>query len=203
MHSITEESFDLGRTQGQLLFEDDPYLSDRHCRFYVNNDKWVVQDLQSRNGVYHKVSAPMELQDGDIILLGKEVLCFELLTEVERTTAPAVEQGVLIFGAPLRNPWGRLRQLTVAGITRDVYHLHRPRIMVGREEGDLLFTDDEFMSRRHLLIRQTGETATAEDQGSSNGTFMRVREQHWLTNGDMLRVGDQLLRFELLEPIPS
>jgi len=196
-HAIFDESIDLGRVEGQLRFTEDPYLSDRHCRFFVKNGSWVVQDLDAVNGVYFRIKESWELEHGDRMLLGKQVLRFEYLSEQERDLAPAVEHGVLVFGSPLRTPWCRLRQISVAGVTRDIYHLHRSKVTVGREDGDILFPDDEFMSRKHLLISMTGGKAKVQDLGSSNGTYLRIRSQHGLAPGDMIRVGDQLLRFEL------
>ena len=35
------------------------------------------------------------------------------------------------------------------------------------------------------------------DLGSSNGTYVRLRAQHPLSPGEMIRMGDELLRFEL------
>jgi pSer/pThr/pTyr-binding forkhead associated (FHA) protein len=196
-HVVNEESFDLGRTDGQLRFEDDPYLAERHCRFCIQNGRWVVQDLATCNGVYLRLRGGVELRGGERLLLGKQVFRYEWLSEQEQSIAPAVEGGVLTFGSPLRSPWARLRQLTVAGVYRDIYYLYRPEITLGREEGDLIFPDDEFMSRRHLVLTLAGAKAQAQDLGSSNGTYLQIREQCELAPGDMLRVGDQLLRFEL------
>jgi hypothetical protein len=36
-----------------------------------------------------------------------------------------------------------------------------------------------------------------EDLGSSNGTFLRLRGPHGLASGDLIRLGDELLRFEI------
>ncbi|MCC6749514.1 MAG: FHA domain-containing protein [Deltaproteobacteria bacterium] len=196
-HPIAEESFDLGRLDGQLVFNDDPYLSERHARFYIADGNWMVQDLGSRNGVFARVDQPATLHEGDMLLLGKQVFRFDQVSDAERAVAPAVEDGVLIFGSPLRPPWGRLRQLTVAGIHRDIYYLYRPRVVIGREDGDYIFPDDEFMSRQHLSLSLVGSAVQAQDLGSSNGTFLRVRQQLELRPGQMLRIGDQLLRFEL------
>jgi pSer/pThr/pTyr-binding forkhead associated (FHA) protein len=197
MYPLTEEAVDLGRTQGQLLFADDPYLSERHCRFFVQHGKWWVQDLTSLNGLFLRLRQPWELQHNDLILLGKQVLVFEWLSEHERGMTPAVEHGVLVFGSPVRSPWGRLRQFTVAGIYRDVYYLYRLQTRIGREDGDLLFSDDEFMSRQHLTLSLMGKIAVLEDLGSSNGTYVRIRNQHEFTTGDMVRIGDQLFRFDM------
>jgi hypothetical protein len=157
-----------------------------------------VVPLDVTNGVYARVrtgeSAP--IVDGDQLLLGKEVLRFELLQPEERDLQPAVQHGVRLFGSPLRSPWGRLRQIILSGITRDIYHLVTPEIIVGREEGDIRFPDDEFMSRRHARLSYLDGRTTIVDLESSNGTFMRLRGERSLRVGDLLRMGDQLFRFE-------
>ena len=196
-HRITEESWDLGQTVGHICFVDDPYLGPRHCRLYKEGGAWLVRDLNSCNGVYLRLREPVMIGGGDYMLLGKEVLRFDLAGDHERSMIPAVQQGVLIFGSPHRNPWGRLQQYTVAGVFSDCFHLHQPQVVIGREEGDLLFTDDQFMSRRHLQITLDGDQAWVEDLGSSNGTFLRIREPKVLIDGDLIRIGDQLLRFEI------
>jgi pSer/pThr/pTyr-binding forkhead associated (FHA) protein len=37
-----------------------------------------------------------------------------------------------------------------------------------------------------------------EDLGSSNGTFVRLRGDHLLVPGDLMRIGNVLLRFETI-----
>jgi pSer/pThr/pTyr-binding forkhead associated (FHA) protein len=103
---------------------------------------------------------------------------------------------VRVFGSAPREAWGRIRQLTVAGTTRDLWHLVRPEMVLGREEGDVTFPDDEFMSRRHAALKRAGARARLEDLGSSNGTFVRLRGERALEPGDVLRMGDQLMRYE-------
>lgn len=194
---VREEAFDLGRTEGQLRFSDDPYLAPRHCRLFLRDGAWVLQDLDSANGIYRRFTQPRPLEDGDQLLLGKQVLAFERLDQREADLAPAVEHGVMIFGSPLKTPWGRLKQLTVAGIYRDIYHLQRPQVTFGREDGDVVFPDDEFMSRKHMAVSFVDEKVLVQDLGSSNGTFLKVRGEIELAAGDLLRLGDQLIRFEL------
>ena len=52
------------------------------------------------------------------------------------------------------------------------------------------------MSRRHAAVKRVGTRARLEDLGSSNGTFVRVRADREIKSGDVVRVGDQLLRYE-------
>lgn len=195
-YAITGEQIDIGRTEGDLRF-DDKHLAERHARISVRAGQFVITPLESRNGIYIRITVPVELLDGSYILVGKQVLRFEEVPDAEKTLRPAVEHGMILFGTPLKSPWGRLRQMTSAGTSRDVYHLTRSDLIIGREQGDLVFSDDEFMSRRHALLQFRGNRALLSDQGSSNGTYLRLSGQHVLESGQMMRLGDELLRFEL------
>jgi pSer/pThr/pTyr-binding forkhead associated (FHA) protein len=195
-YNLLGDQIDIGRTEGDLLF-DDPHLAPRHARVVASLTGRVLTPLEARNGVYVRLRGPVDLQDGDRLLLGKQVLRFELVPEIERAVRPAIEHGVVLFGTPVRPPWARLRQITPAGVSRDVYHLTRPEVVLGRESGDFIFADDEFMSRRHAQIGFRNGRGYLEDVGSSNGTFLRLRGPHGLTSGDLIRLGDELLRFEI------
>jgi pSer/pThr/pTyr-binding forkhead associated (FHA) protein len=194
-YSLVGEQIDIGRTEGDLRF-DDAHLAERHARVSLRAGQYVIIPLETRNGVYIRITGPVELQDGNYILVGKQVLRFEAVPDAEKTVRPAVEHGMILFGTPLKSPWGRLRQLTAAGTSRDVYHLTRSDLILGREQGDIVFSDDEFMSRRHALLQFRGNRAMISDQGSSNGTYVRLTGQHALDPGQMIRLGDELLRFE-------
>ena len=193
---VLGERFDIGRCTGTLLFEDDGYLSDRHVRLQLRQGHYHLVDMDSLNGVYIRIRNNEELRDGNRILVGMEVLRFELISEKERDPEPAVEHGVLVFGTPPKLPWARLRQFTTAGIVRDVYHLYRAEVVVGRESGDIVFSDDDFLSRMHAALRNEGGKAWLVDLNSSNGTYLQVDGERPLSSGDYLRMGDQLLRFE-------
>jgi pSer/pThr/pTyr-binding forkhead associated (FHA) protein len=195
-YNLLGDQIDIGRTEGDLLFED-PHLAPRHARVVASLTGRVLTPLESRNGIYVRLRGPIDLQDGDHLLVGKQVLRFELLTDAERSLRPALEHGVVVFGTPVRPPWARLRQITPAAVTRDVFHLTRPDIVLGRETADLVFSDDEFMSRRHAQISFRNGRGHLEDLGSSNGTFLRLRGPHGLISGDLIRLGDELLRFEI------
>ena len=195
-YNLLGDQIDIGRTEGDLLFED-PHLAPRHARIVASLTGRVMTPLESRNGIYVRLRGPIDLQDGDHLLVGKQVLRFELLTDAERSLRPALEHGVVVFGTPVRPPWARLRQITQAAITRDVFHLTRPDVVLGRETADLVFSDDEFMSRRHAQISFRNGRGHLEDLGSSNGTFLRLRGPHGLISGDLIRLGDELLRFEI------
>ena len=153
--------------------------------------------LDQVNGVYRKLDAPVEVTDGMIILLGREVLRYEKVEDDERHGEPLVRHGVALFGSPPREPWGRLQQLLPSGGVRDVRHLFDDEVILGREEGDIVFSDDAFMSRKHAQIAWDGKRVLLTDLGSSNGSFVLLAGVAPVKHGDHLRMGDQLFRIEL------
>lgn len=187
----------VGRAEADIVFDQDRFLARHHARLEQTGDGVRVVPLDTLNGVFRKLDAPVELPHGTIVLVGREVLRFEKVDADERSPAPLVRHGVALFGSPPREPWGRLSQLLPSGGVRDVRYLLDEEIVIGREEGDLVFSDDAFLSRRHCTIGWNGQRAIITDLGSSNGTFVRLTGPTPVRHGEHLRVGDQLFRIEL------
>ena len=195
--ALTADDTLIGRTGCDIAFDDDRFLAHQHARLSRTPDGGVqITPLDTLNGVFKKTDGSVELADGTTILVGREVLRFEKVGPDERTVHPLVRHGVALFGSPPREPWGRLFQLIPSGGYRDVRHLAADEIVLGREEGDIVFRDDAFMSRRHAALTWDGKRAQLTDLGSSNGTFVRVTAATSLKHGDHVRMGDQLLRIE-------
>lgn len=188
----------IGRAGADIAFEDDRFLARQHARIERGGDGAVrVLPIDTLNGVFRKADAPVDLLDGTTILLGREVLRYERVDPEEAKLHPLVRHGVALFGSPPREPWGRLVQLVPSGGYRDVRHLVGDEVVLGREEGDIVFRDDAFMSRRHAAVTWDGKRAQLTDLGSSNGTFVRITGATTVKHGDHVRLGDQLLRLEL------
>lgn len=188
----------VGRMGADIEFAEDRFLARHHARFERANDGSVkVHPMDTLNGVFRKADAPVDLVDGTTILVGREVLRFERVEGEEAKVQPLVRHGVALFGSPPREPWGRLMAVIPSGGYRDVRHLSEKEIVLGREEGDIVFRDDAFMSRRHAALTWDGRKAQVTDLGSSNGTFVRLSGPTAIKHGDHVRMGDQLLRVEL------
>jgi pSer/pThr/pTyr-binding forkhead associated (FHA) protein len=194
-YSMSAAQFDIGRTEGEMVF-DDPHLAPRHARVTSGPEGRTIQPLDAVNGVYLRMRGPVDLESGDRIIIGKQLLEFERVQPAQAQLPPLVEHGVSLFASPASAPWGCLRQLTPTAVTRDLFHVRRSEIVVGRETGDIVFSDDEFMSRRHARITLVDRRVRLEDLGSSNGTYLRLRGPHTIVAGDLVRMGDELLRFE-------
>lgn len=74
---------------------------------------------------------------------------------------------------------------------------------IGRSEGAIVLADDPYLSPRHarISLRPANDpnapaALVLVDLGSVNGVFVRLRAAHPLTHGDLLLLGQQVLRFE-------
>ena len=197
-YEIEAEQTDIGREEGSILLVNDPYVSPRHARLQFREGRFFIRDLESVNGVYVRLRAAERLQHADLVLVGLEVLRFEVVSDAERGLGPAAERGTQVFGSPAAPRYARLCQRTVEGVTRDVYYPTREETVIGREVGDLVFTTDPFMSRRHAAIVRdpASNTFSLKDLGSSNGTYLGIRGERELSPGDHVRIGQHLFRLD-------
>jgi pSer/pThr/pTyr-binding forkhead associated (FHA) protein len=69
-------------------------------------------------------------------------------------------------------------------------------LSIGRSDADVCLGEDAYLSPRHLMLRVEHDTLFGEDQGTLNGTWLRVRSQVELKPGDTFRVGHQLMRLD-------
>ncbi|MEZ4227882.1 MAG: FHA domain-containing protein [Polyangiaceae bacterium] len=199
-YPIFEDQVDIGRQEGAIVLPNDPYVSPRHARVMFRDGHFFIRDLGSVNGVYVRLTKTEPLRNADLILVGLEVLRFEIVSEAEKGLGQAAERGTQIFGSPAAPRFARLSQKTVEGVTRDVYHLTREQTVIGRESGDIVFTGDPFMSRRHAGVTRepSGREFSLRDLGSSNGTYLAIRGEQQLEDGDHVRIGQHLFRLEIL-----
>lgn len=197
-YPIYDDQVDIGRQEGTIVLPNDPYVSPRHARVLLRDGRYYIRDLGSLNGVFVRLTRTEPLRNGDLLLVGLEVLRFEVVSEAEAGLGQAIERGTQVFGSPIAPRFARLSQRTVEGVTRDVYHLTRDQTVIGREAGDIVFTADPFMSRRHAGITRdpSGRDFSLRDLGSSNGTYLAIRGEQSLSDGDHVRIGQHLFRLE-------
>lgn len=101
--------------------------------------------------------------------------------------------------SPARAAWGRLTVIGGPAQMRS-YALVDAVTQIGRsDECAVLLIGDGTVSRRHALVRNDGQRVTVEDVGSTHGTYLRgsrVTVPISVQRGDVLQVGQTLLRFE-------
>jgi pSer/pThr/pTyr-binding forkhead associated (FHA) protein len=196
-YRLERECTDIGREEGEIRLGSDRSVCPRHARIVNRAGQFYVQDLGSVNGVYLRLRQPAALTDGDLLLLGAEVLRFRLVSHAEQGLQTAVERGTEVYGTPRLPRYACLYERTVEGVNRNVLYITRNETVIGRESGDIVFTGDSFMSRRHAALRRDPVSGqfTLRDLGSSNGTYLAIRGEVPLSDGENVRVGQHLFRF--------
>ena len=99
-------------------------------------------------------------------------------------------------------PRGRLVLIRPDGSEGGVHALYEGENIIGRGQG-ALFDNDAYLSPRHgeFLIGPQG--VTIRDLRSLNGVFLKISQEEPLESGDIFRIGQELLRFEIISaPLP-
>lgn len=183
----------VGRDTGSI-FAGDSYLSPRHATFSRRNNQLFVKDENSLNGVYLKVkpNEPWPLEFNDIFRIGQEIVRLEELKAVG--TGP---DGVERFGSPAKGYIGRLSLMIGRDTTGNAFPIPERGVHLGRERGDVLFSEDGYVSGLHCRIARGADGKMyLTDVGSSNGTFVRLGKEQLVQRGDVLLMGQQLFRVD-------
>lgn len=187
----------IGRTEGDIRFSDDQFLSPVHAKLSWEEGRLEVRDLGSRNGTWVFLEGPYRLTDGDLILIGSQVLRFRRLgyPGPHTTEADATKRmGSMTPSADIAS----LTQLRTDGSSRDIIQLSPGRdVHIGRERGDWIFPYDPSMSAQHATVRSEDADFVLVDDHSRNGVAIAARGAMPLQHGSRIMVGDKLLRVEL------
>jgi pSer/pThr/pTyr-binding forkhead associated (FHA) protein len=182
----------VGRDSG-TIFAGDSYLSPRHATFTFSGKALTVRDESSLNGVYVKLTpnVPFALVPGAVFRIGQEIVRFDTLDR----QAPV--DGVERFGSPAKGIIGRLALVIGRETTGNAFPVTQRGVHLGRERGDILFSDDGYVSGLHCQVAPGADGQVyLTDVGSSNGTFVRVSKDHALQPGDILLMGQQVFRID-------
>lgn len=187
----------LGRS-GDSRFPSDAFLSPHHARLIVdeNEGSLSIEDLDSLNGTFIRVRGEVQLNPGDCFLAGRQLLRFERFEQPLSTKAKASD-GTRYMGSPPSGGDFKLVQIGIGNITQNIYCLSEAGANFGREQGDIVFNKDRFMSGRHAQIypRDDGRYYL-NDLHSSNGTWFRINKRCRLYHGDLIFLGQQLFRID-------
>ena len=185
----------VGRTDGEILFAEDPLVSPRHANFYYRGHDLYVRDEGSRNGVFVRIRAPVRIDAGQPFLVGEQLLAVQPAS-VEGLSAADTE-GTYYYGSPRRPARVRLIQILAGGDLGMAQRVSGELLSIGREGNSVNFPEDPFISGHHAHVVSLDDGAfRLSDVGSKNGTFVRITGDQRLDHGDFVFLGQQLLRVE-------
>jgi pSer/pThr/pTyr-binding forkhead associated (FHA) protein len=190
-HALESGENRLGRNHG-VIFENDGYLSPEHAVITVHKTSAVIRDAGSLNGVFVRMTAEEEIQPGQVIRIGQELLRFD------RIEGPSpLEDGTEVMGSPNPGFWGKITVIIGKETDGSAFPLLGEHVSLGRERGDINFPDDGYVSGLHARLSHKNGRVYLSDVGSSNGTFLRVREDRTIENGSFVLLGQQLFRIKI------
>jgi pSer/pThr/pTyr-binding forkhead associated (FHA) protein len=201
---LRAERFIIGRTEGDLLIPHDGLVSSRHVEILrvqtAGNYRWVVTDLQTRNGLFIRVSRTV-LADGAEILVGRGRYRFEQGKEnspdtvnLAESKTPEATTGAWGQDSLLQAPF--LAELGGGGIGARL-PLVAAEIWIGSDtKCQVCRRDDPFTHPRHVrLARDRKGSWEAYNNRTANGLWFRVPQ---ITVDGVLwfQIGEQRLRLK-------
>jgi len=166
----------IGRLGTDIVFADDPAMSDVHAVVLGGVDGFMIGDKGSAQGVFVQPSGgrSIEINAGTIIRAGQQWLVV------------AEQRGLMV-----------LTRYNEAGDRLGGSSLKNGPNIIGREAPDVsIARDDMSLSRRHFALTVRPDRLELKDLGSANGTYVKIRALFRLADGDKVLVGRQVLRFE-------
>lgn len=85
------------------------------------------------------------------------------------------------------------------GTEGGVHQLHDGENRIGRDHGEI-FENDGYLSPTHAALIVQKDAVIVRDLGSLNGVFVKMVEDEALQPGQVIRIGQELLRFDIIEP---
>ena len=187
----------IGRSDGDIELRDDPHVSPSHATLSNRGGSIYIRDEGSLNGVFVRMSGSIQLQFGELFIVGEQVFRID---ESERQLPDVAEGGARFFSSNQRHPSTvKLSQILEGGQRGITWPIRSEGFTLGRQGCDLNFPHDRFMSSRHAKLKREGEGVQLTDLESRNGTYLQVKGERRLSEGDSILIGKQLLQVTSVE----
>lgn len=194
--NLHEGTNTLGRRGCDIVFDADDLLSPHHLDLEIDGKGIHLICPISLNGTFVRIDGQVKLEHGDMFRIGQQLLRFEEMRFVD-PLVPEPDDGTRVMGSPTPSVvWGRLNQVVSTRLTASTFLLTGEQVRIGREKGDITFPGDRYMSGSHGVVVRRSDGYYLKDQGSSNGTFIRIKGRYALQQGRYFLAGRQLFRFE-------
>lgn len=218
-YSITEAVTIVGRRHPSHLVVEHPLVSSEHAKITWVENRWYIEDLDSKNGTFvnrKKVSERQEIIDQDEIGLGPVLrLVFLTKAEAEKPRADEISpeqrqkkpagafETIIRPGATGLPPAPKSQQasqpfieITIAGQGTQTYPLNKNLITIGRADDNDIVIQSMIISRRHAVLRRVEDGYDLEVLAGALNTLtcqgQPVHTHRLLENGDVLRVDSDI-----------
>jgi thioredoxin reductase/ferredoxin/pSer/pThr/pTyr-binding forkhead associated (FHA) protein len=179
-HPVREnQSVTLGRSEGDIRFPQDTWLSPRHASLASAADGFLLRDDGGQTGVYLRLAAgrALAVPPGSYVRVGTHFLRF------------VVQDGKAI-----------VENRTWEGQLVGTHPVSAAVMTLGRTIADVeIDPEDLTISKRHLSVQFVEGKLLVADAGSTNGSYLKVNGSVPVQDGDEIRLGQQRLRLEIVK----
>jgi pSer/pThr/pTyr-binding forkhead associated (FHA) protein len=172
----------IGRNESEIIIPHETEMSGRHLAITRQTDKdrlrWFLNDLDSRNGSFARVSKAI-LRNGQDILLGGKRYRFNAANVAASMASEAAPQGTRAFQSVQASDLiPSLVAITSSGEGQRLL-LKQQENWIGRDvsQCSVVLANDMLVSPRHAKIfRDAKGVWYLENAGSRNGTWLRFQK---------------------------
>lgn len=183
---VLTSPFQIGRGQGDLRL-DDPYVSPFHVQLRASKGSMVIEDLNSRNGVFLRIADELALEDFDEIAIGHQRYIFRTSWDYSgMPSQPYADMTQTMGGDAPTDSFRLVRVLNNGTIAR--IHAISDTHVIGAQ-GEFVVESDAVVSTVHAMIERRAGKCFIKDLDSENGTFIRIHDPVDLIEGDCFLVG--------------
>jgi hypothetical protein len=179
----------IGKTQGDITFPADTQMQPQHCRLNVEVGQLWAAPLDQAH-VFFSLIGSYRLEPGDIIRVGNQMFEFRV-NQAALEMGNVLGAGVGELSLLLKHP---VAEFVSMAADQKHYSVLEGQTTWGRTKATYTFPTDTAMSRCHAKVYHRGEDFFIEDMGSTNGTFILVREETPIPQGSILLIGGQRLK---------
>lgn len=189
----------IGRSEGHLVFKDDPFISPKHATLFYRDGELILRDENSLNGVYIRISEPTVVELNECFIAGEQVYFIsdqlDPLSEL-----PPEDEAEFFANSVKQSDRFKLVQLLEGDAHGAIHPFIESSITIGRQGCDVNAPLDRYMSSRHCHLSLIGDEVTLTDRGSKNGTYVKIKGERRLQVGDYILIGKQLLQVQPHQP---
>ena len=172
----------------------DRFINPHHVKITCNGNHAVIQDLHSLNGVFLRLSgASAELQDGGCFRIGEQLLSLSLGNANQSLPIFSPDDHAQPIGGTECTGWGYLRVISGSASNSNIFRLVKNGTLLGRNQGDIRFQRDAFVSGLHASLSLDNGRIILTDLNSCNGTFLRIHEPLHVICTTYFLIGNKLL----------
>jgi pSer/pThr/pTyr-binding forkhead associated (FHA) protein len=200
--AIPPEGLTVGRKECSVSISDDPFLSPKHLKLSMQNNRLVAEDLGSYNGVFLRLIGGITIQQGAEFIAGHQRLLLLGLGGPTTDVRTPASSDTRPYGGPTpMQLFIALRQLHVSpdgqAFAGAVILRSGPAITIGQHGCDINYLDDPVMAPSHAELQIHTDGVHLIDCGSLNGVFVKIRVPTPLQSGNELMVGREVFRVDL------